>query len=203
MRKILLGGAALALTAAMIAPGATAGAAPEPTLADILLSDSSGDDADGFDFRPYDFDIVTQAVLLFPDLTAAASDPTADITAFLPEDLAFRKLVRELTGEWINSEAEVFAVVASLGADTVKDILSYHITPGTLALGDVLKSDGAVLDTLLAGSTLTVDVRGIPVIDVQIIDEDGASRNSTVVRANLGGPASNGRAHGIDRVLIP
>ncbi len=43
---------------------------PPPTLADVLLADG-----DRFDFRPFDYDIVTEAVLLFPELVAAASDP--------------------------------------------------------------------------------------------------------------------------------
>ncbi len=72
--KALSACTALALAAVALAPG-QASAAPEQTLADILLSDSAEDDADGFDTRPYDFDIVTNAILLFPDLVEAASSP--------------------------------------------------------------------------------------------------------------------------------
>ena len=52
-------------------------------------------------------------MLLFDDLTAAALNPDAELTAFLPRDGAFRRLVYQITGEWIRSEAEVFATVAS------------------------------------------------------------------------------------------
>lgn len=38
--------------------------------------------AAGFDKNWYDFDIVTQAVLLYPDLVEAASDPSASLLAF-------------------------------------------------------------------------------------------------------------------------
>ena len=38
---------------------------------------------------------------------------------------------------------------------------------------------------------------------VKIIDGDKDDRNPTVVRPNLGGEASNGFAHGINRVLRP
>src|SRR6478672_3271858 len=84
------------------------------TLAEILLSDSAKDNADGFDQRWNDFDIVTQAVLLYPDLVAAASNPDLDLTVFLPTDQAFRKLVQDLTGQQLKTEAEVFGAVAGL-----------------------------------------------------------------------------------------
>lgn len=200
--KALSACAALALGAVALAPG-QASAAPEQTLADILLADSADDDADGFDARPYDFDIVTNAILLFPDLVEAASDPDSDVTLFLPDDLAFRRLAREFTGTWIRDEAEVFAVVASLGVDTVRAVLDYHITAGTIPLGDVLKSDGAVVPTTLDGASFIIDVRGNPVVDVRLIDNDGDDTDPVVTRPNLGGPAVNGRVHGLDRVLRP
>ena len=124
MRKLIAAAAVVAAAGATIAfpasAGATGSSAAQPTLAEILLSDSGGDDADGFDQRFWDYDIVTQAVLLFPDLVDAASNPDAELTVFLPNDLAFRKLVYEITGDWVRSEADVFAAVASLGTDTVK-----------------------------------------------------------------------------------
>lgn len=108
---------------------AEADAQTKPTLADILLSDSAKDGPDGFDHRSKDYDIVTQAVLLFPDLVAAASDPNAQLTVFLPNDGAFRRLVHDVTGKWYRSEADVFNAVASLGTDTVKQVLQYHRHP--------------------------------------------------------------------------
>ena len=69
--------AAAAVTAAT--PAAPAGAAAA-TIADVVLSDSAKDDAKGFDRNWHDYDIVTQAVLLFPDLVAAISDPNAKLT---------------------------------------------------------------------------------------------------------------------------
>ena len=50
-------------------------------------------------------DIATQAVLLFPDLVSAASDPNSSLTVFLPNDLAFRTLVHDLTGTWTTDRA--------------------------------------------------------------------------------------------------
>jgi uncharacterized surface protein with fasciclin (FAS1) repeats len=205
MRKLLVGAAAaLGVVAIAPTPVSATGGSSDQTLADILLADSARDDADGFDRRWWDFDIVTQAVLLFPDLVEAASDPDAELTAFLPNDQAFRQLVKEITGEWVRAEADVFAAVASLGTDTVKNVLLYHIVPASISYSDARDSDGATLTTLLDGSTLDVDVVGKRWWRVvQIVDADTDDRDPTVVWPNVGGEASNGYAHGINRVLRP
>jgi uncharacterized surface protein with fasciclin (FAS1) repeats len=178
-------------------------AAPTQTLAQILLSDSAGDDANGFDNNPWDFDIVTQAVLLYPDLVDAASNPDATLTVFLPTDAAFRSLVKDLTGQRLRSESEVFGAVASLGLDTVKTVLTYHIILGSaIDYATARHSDGVALTTLQGGS-LTVDVRGRRCGSVRLIDNDPNARDAKVVIPNVGGEATNGFAHGIDRVLRP
>ena len=183
--------------------------APTATLAQVLLSDSSGDDANGFDNRWWDYDIVTQAVLLFPDLVSAASDPNAKLTAFLPNDRAFRILVKDLTGKWVKKESDVFDAVASLGTDTVKNVLLYHLIPAKISYRDALASNGASLDTLLAKSAITVEVRKSqnkhekPRKFVRLVDLDPSDRDPIVVQPNIGGEALNGYAHGIDRVLRP
>ena len=160
MRKLIATGAVA--VAVFIGP-ATAAAhktSHNQTLADILLADSGKDDADGFDRRSWDFDIVTQAVLLFPDLVEAAGNPDAELTVFLPNDQAFRELVKEITGQRLRSEADVFGAVASLGTDTVRNVLLYHIVPASISYRDAKNSDGAVLATLLEGSSVEVDVTG-------------------------------------------
>lgn len=178
--------------------------APNQTLAEILLSDSGKDGADGFDRRWHDFDIVTQAVLLYPDLVAAASNPDLDLTVFLPNDLAFRKLVQDLTGQRLGTESEVFGAVAGLGLETVETVLTYHIIVGSaIDYRTARQSDGAVLTTLQGGS-LTVDVRGHRWwSSVRLVDNDPDDRDATVVWPNVGGEATNGFAHGMDRVLRP
>src|SRR4051794_7939191 len=124
MKHTLLAGLFAAAATIPLGVAATASAAPatrssSTTIAQVLLSDSAKDDANGFDRRWFDYDVATQAVLLFPDLVAAASDPNAALTVFLPNDLAFRNLVHDLTGTWPRTEQETFDVVASLGLDTV------------------------------------------------------------------------------------
>jgi uncharacterized surface protein with fasciclin (FAS1) repeats len=170
------------------------------TLAEILLSDSKKDAANGFDRNPNDFDIVTQALLLFPDLVTAASSP-GDLTVFLPTDYAFRLLVKDLTGTKIYKESDVFAAVASLGTDTVKTVLTYHIVPGArIDYATAVKSDGAELTTL-QGNKITVDVQGKKHNRVILMDGDPDLRDPRVIIANI--KASNGIAHGINRVLLP
>lgn len=203
MRKSLLIGLAASVGLVAAAPAAASADDTPPTLASILLSDSAKDDGDGFDRRWWDYDIVTQAVLGYDALVAAASDPEAQLTVFLPNDGAFRRLVEELTGERVRSEADVFAAVASLGPDTVLDVLLYHIVPMSISYRDALGADDAALDTLLPGAQITVDVNGRNLKYVQLGDLDADDRDPIVVRPNVGGPAANGYAHGIDRVLRP
>ncbi len=193
--------AAAALT--VTAGSAVEASSSETTLADVLLADSDKDNRNGFDRRFWDYDIVTEAVLLFDDLVDAASDPDAELTAFLPNDLAFRRLVYELTGRWYWSEQRVFEQVAALGADTVKDVLLYHIVPAKISYRDALRADGAVLGTLLPEAEITVDVRGFFFKRVVLQDLDTNDRDARVVRPNLGGEAANGFAHGVNRVLRP
>lgn len=202
MKRKFLAVLGLGLTAALAIPAvAPASAATTPTLAQILLSDSKKDAKNGFDSNPNDFDIVTQAVLLFPDLTAAASDPKANLTVFLPTDFAFRQLVRDLTGKTVYKESEIFKAVAGLGVDTVKAVLMYHIIGGArIDYATALKSDGAKLTTL-GGGTITVDVQGRFFKRVVLVDKDPDLRDPKVIIANI--RAANGIAHVIDRVLLP
>jgi uncharacterized surface protein with fasciclin (FAS1) repeats len=204
MRKSLIASVAATVGLVALAPASVSADDSAPTLADVLLSDSAKDDADGFDRRWWDYDIVTQAVLLFPDLVDAASNPDAELTAFLPNDQAFRRLVKDITGQWIRSEADVFAAVASLGVDTVKDVLLYHLVPAEISYRDALRSDGATIPTLLDGATIDVEVKRFFWFKyVKLVDADTDDRDPRVVRPNLGGKAANGYAHGIDRVLRP
>ncbi len=202
MKRTFLAVLGLGLTAALAVPAvAPASAATKPTLAQILLSDSKKDAKNGFDSNPNDFDIVTQALLLFPDLTAAASDPKANLTVFLPTDFAFRQLVRDLTGKTVYKESEIFKAVAGLGVDTVKAVLMYHIIGGArIDYATALKADGASLTTL-GGGTITVDVQGKVFKRVVLVDKDPDLRDPKVIIANI--RAANGIAHVIDRVLLP
>ena len=205
MRTSIMFGMAAAIAAATVAP-AVASATDDTgsrTLAEVLLADAPKDGTEGFDRRWGDYDIVTQAVLLFPDLVAAASDPDATLTVFLPNDQAFRKLVRDVTGEWVRNESEVFGAVAALGLDTVRAVLTYHIVGGAaISYGAALQADGAALATL-QGGTITVEVAGWRWKYVRLADADPDDRDPVVVNPDIGGELANGYAHGISRVLRP
>lgn len=207
MRKSILVGLAAALGAVAVAPATASADGHLPTLADVLLSDAAGDNAAGFDNRWSDFDIVTQAVLAFPDLTAAASDPTASLTVFLPKDYAFFRLAKQLGAPAANEEATFGWLVANVGLPTIKNVLMYHIIPGAkIPAAAALQSDGAKLQTLLGVATGTdapveVDVRKGN--RIKLIDLDTNDRDAYVIRTDIGGEAANGYAHGIGRVLRP
>ena len=200
---------AIAITpATAFAKGASSPApapTPKPTLAEVLLSDKAYDDANGFDRSWKDFDIVTQAVLAFPDLTAAALDPTASLTAFLPTDKAFWLFYWELTGKKAQSEKEIFDALATNPA--LKTILEYHIVPAKIPASAAVQANGAVLDTLVKDAKITVKVKNghhhkkAPTIILKDLDTN--DRNPRVVATDIGGEASNGYAHGIDGVLRP
>lgn len=200
MKTSFLVTAALALGMATVVPATASADQSVPTLATILLSDSGTDDANGFDTNWNDYDIVTQAVLLFPDLTAAVSDPNASLTAFLPNDAAFRLLVENLTNAWPKTEKAAFNAVASLGTDTVKNVLLYHLLGAKVGLATVLVSNGVRVPTLL-GPTFKINIRNGGV--VKLIDNDPNAKNPAVIAPDLGGEASNGFAHGISKVLRP
>ena len=69
---------------------------------------------------------------------AVLADGSTRLTAFLPTDRAFRRLVRDLTGTAPDTERAVFTAAATLGVDTIEQVLLYHVVPGqTLTSGKV------------------------------------------------------------------
>lgn len=191
-----------------VALAATACTVPTPaaspnTIAQQLLSDS-GDNAAGFDDSWYDFDIATQAILLYPDLVEAASDPAASLTAFIPNDRAFQVLVFSLTGNYVDTEQGVFDAVASLGLPTVKTVLTYHLVGAKIPAADALAANGAQLTTLQGGK-LGVDVVNPALSLILLRDQDPNADDAGIVysKFNYGGALANGYIHGISLVLRP
>lgn len=189
--------------------GLSACTVPEPapndtTIAGVLVSDTSGDDRDGFDDNWYDFDVVTQLVLKFDDLVAAASNEEAELTVFAPNDRAFQVLVHDLTGKWIKSEQDVFDAVDGLGDTTVKTVLTYHIVPAKIAAADALAADGAELDTLQGGK-IGVKVVSPALAQIRLVDLDPTDTDPGIVfsKFNVGGKLNNGYIHGLSLVLRP
>jgi hypothetical protein len=204
----LLGTASLAVAltgsalSAAPAQGTTADAqAGNTPLVEVLAADGVK-----FDKKWGDFDIVEAAA--FAVLDANPDSPVGllgngkfKLTAFAPTDKAFRKFVADVTGKKLDSEKKVFnKIVKKFGADTVEQVLLYHVIPGaTIDSKAAAASDGAVLSTALEGATVTVKVTsgGIKLVDN---DPDAADPKVTVPDINKGNKQI---AHGINKVLRP
>lgn len=197
----LAAGAALTLS-----PAASASELGDTSLASILLSDG-----DRFDQNPWDYDILTEAAL-----TVLAAKPGSDVgvltdgtkpvTAFLPTDRAFDKLIIDLTGSSAPSERAAFRIVKSLGVETVEAVLLYHVVSGaTIDSAAAVQADGEAIPTA-AGATFTLDVvnKSDGTFGVRLIDNDPDIRNPWLVLDRLDiNEGNNQIAHRIGRVLIP
>jgi uncharacterized surface protein with fasciclin (FAS1) repeats len=203
MRKIAAGIAA-ASAVALIASAAPANAATgNKPLSEVLLADG-----DKFDGNWHDFDIVTQAVLAVLDAkpdspVKVLTDGDVALTAFVPKDRAFQKLVKSISGKTPSTERRTFAAVAGLGIDTVEQVLLYHVVPGsTITAKQALKADGASLKTA-EGSRIKVKVSGSGAhTAVKLSDRDPNASNPRVIVVDIN-KGNRQIAHGIDQVLRP
>lgn len=203
-------GAVVALATAAsvfaVAPAATAQSAPkERSLVEVLTSDGNR-----FDRNARDFDIVTEAALAVVKAkpgspVAVLADGSVRATAFIPNDKAFRILVKDLTGKRIKSEKKVFnTLVKVAGVDTIEQVLLYHVVPGaTIGSKKALKSGGAKLTTA-QGGTVKVKVRKGKNPRITLVDADRNDRDPRVLLKKVDLNKGNKQvAHGIDRVLRP
>jgi uncharacterized surface protein with fasciclin (FAS1) repeats len=131
------------------------------------------------------------------------TDGSVPLTAFIPTDRAFQRLVKSLTGSAPKTEAQTFAAVAGLGIDTVETVLLYHVVPGaTVTYKQALKSDGASLTTAQGGK-ITVDVTGRWWHgQVRLVDADPDARDARVTAPDIN-KGNKQIAHGVNRVLRP
>lgn len=190
----------LAVAPAQAAPG-------EQSLAAVLTADGNGT----FDNNWYDYDIVTQAVLgvlaAKPDSNVKLlTDGSVALTAFIPNDRAFRLLARDVTHKWYSTEKGVFdRLVKKLGIDAIESVLLYHVVPGgPIMAKDALQADGAKLATGLPGASIKVDVQGRNVPTIVLIDRDRNDYNPRVNPWQTDINEGNKQiAHGITRVLRP
>jgi uncharacterized surface protein with fasciclin (FAS1) repeats len=173
--------------AAMAAPSTTSAASHHHhlgtrSLVQVLLADKSG-----FDRNRKDFDILTaavKAVLAAKPKSAVGvlANGKVALTAFIPNDAAFRILVRDLTG-----------------IPTVEKVLLYHVVPGrTITAKQASRSNGVWLRTA-EGASIKVRVVGR---NIFLQDKDPNARNPRVVVADVN-KGNRQIAHAIDRVLRP
>lgn len=159
-----------------------------------------------FDRNWENYDILTAAVNAVlaakPDSAVKVlADGATELTAFIPNDRAFRRLVINLTGKVRTLESTVFADVAGLGIDTVEAVLLYHVVVGPQILSPgALAAGGAALTTAQTG-TLLVNVVGT---SIELVDKDTGINNARVLLPSVDINKGNKQiAHGIDRVLLP
>ncbi len=204
----LVAGAALAG-----APAASALSTAETSSFLGQLTASYNDPTVSNDGNPYDFDIVTKAVLVTgADATLASLE---SFTLFAPNDRAFEQTALRLgllpSGYKVGAkvdEGAVFAAVAGLGIPTVTEILLYHVLPGAKVVGaDAVKLPifGTKL-TMANGQKLGVTnlTRIFRTPTLILTDRDGRSFNDFVVKSKIDVvKTDNAVVHGVSDVLLP
>lgn len=170
------------------------------SLASILTAKNS------FDRNTKNFDILTAAVLAVlkakpNSAVKVLTDGNVALTAFIPNDGAFKNLVRTLTKRPVPSEKGAFEAVAGLGIDTVEQILLYHVVVGNPILSEnALKANGASLATALAGKNIKVSVKGTKIE----LGDYSKLRDPRVILTGVDINRGNKQvAHTIDSVLLP
>lgn len=184
----------------------SAQAAPASKAGNTSLAEVLGADGVKLDKNWQDFDIVEAAVYAVleakPDSPVGLlADGTVRLTAFVPTDNAFRKLVKDLTGKTPGTEAATLKkVVKAAGSiDTVETILLYHVVAGkTLTSPKVLAAEGQKIETAM-GKSFRVHVSKAGVV---LNDKDKDDLNPKVVLLDVN-RGNKQVAHGIDRVLRP
>jgi len=210
-KRILAAGATVALASTLAAPAAMASTHPaQPTgtksLAAVLTADGNQ-----FDSNWYDYDIVTEAVLAVlaakpKSAVGVLADGNTPVTAFIPNDRAFRLLAHDLTGSWPRGEKATFTTLAkAVGINKLESVLLYHVVPGaTIDSAAALQADGAKLNTALPGATFTVDVLSRSFKLIMLRDNDRNDVNPFInPRAFDINKGNKQIAHGIIFVLRP
>ena len=195
---------ALGASVAALPAAPAASAAPgQRSLATVLAADGHH-----FDHTWGDFDILDAAVTTVlkakPDSAVGVlADGSTALTAFLPTDRAFRRLVHDLTGKRPRTERATFNRLAkAAGVDTIEQVLLYHVVPGaTITYAQAKASDGAALKSAL-GPVIRVNVRKHG--RIALLDRDPDDANALVKPSARNINKGNLQiAHGVNRVLRP
>lgn len=159
-----------------------------------------------FDSNLADFDIFT-----FLALDVMGKRPNTRIwrmadgffpmTAFVPTDRAFKKLVKSLTGVSYQRERKIYEAARSLGTDKLNQIILYHFVFGDPILAaDALAANGSLLTTP-RGETFRVVYDGT-LLKLRDKDRDRINPRVILDRVNLN-EGNNHVIHPINGVLIP
>lgn len=194
----LVAGLVLALFASPA--GASGSRGQDRTLLDVVAA-SGGD----FDRNRFDYDVLLNAALAIGEtdnpIVDTLADPSADVTVFAPNDLAFVRLARDLGYHGWDEEGAFGFIAANLpgltGADlrtSLINVILYHVSPGAKDVFRVLFS--REITTALPG-TEPLRPQGFRLRDAAT----GLRDPSLTFPANV--RAVNGIVHTIDRVLVP
>ena len=126
-------------------------------------------------------------------LVATLSDPDANVTVFAPTNAAFGALATSLgfTGDAGDGSAVTAFLVDTLPAETIRDVITYHVAGGRLDSTDI-----SALQTIptLNGASIGIDLP-------TFVDAEPDQLDPSLVTADVA--ADNGIVHVIDRVLLP
>lgn len=146
------------------------------------------------DSNPYDYDLLVQA-LTATRLVPVLADTGRQFTVFAPNDLAFDRLVTDLTGVAPTSEAAALTTITNaLTIDQIKNLLLYHV---------VAHQKLGPISVLTAGSLTMANGGTMQPRGFTLRDQNLAFRDPRLVRSGLDIQAANGVIHTIDRVLLP
>lgn len=194
MRRALLAIVAALVVAAVAAAPASAkhGKKPAGNIVEVAVAASGGGTPDS---NLHDYDILIQAVTA-AGLADDLQDANTKFTVFAPNDLAFVRLVQDLTGQKPASEQAAFeTIAAALTPEQLTDVLLYHVVAGK------------ALSPLQVLFTRRIEMAngGIvrPSWGFRLRDQNDDLRDPRLVLRALDIRASNGVIHTIDRVLIP
>lgn len=131
----------------------------------------------------------------------ALADGNVALTAFIPTDRAFRKLVKSLTGKYLAKEVNIYNTLLSLGTTKLEQVLLYHVVIGApLASGEVLTKNGEFLTT---AQCATIRVALVDTV-LRIRDKDTKRENPEVILTRVDQNLGNRQMfHPINGVLLP
>ena len=205
MRNIKRIAAVATVSALLFSPMSVAKAVDEP-LNSMPLTEVLDLRYASFDNDFSDFDVFTDLWMrvwgeLPESPIQAISQGNTALTAFVPTDRAFQRVVKFLTGKTFKSEARIANAVMSLGAKTVEKVILYHVVVGDPILSPAaLQANGANLNAA-SGETIGVRVSGT---NIRLVDKSKKHTNALVLLRAVDINKGNKQvAHAISQVMLP
>ncbi|MFZ8871805.1 MAG: fasciclin domain-containing protein [Candidatus Nanopelagicaceae bacterium] len=205
MRNIKRIAAVATASALLFSPMSVAKAEDEP-LNSMPLTEVLDLRYASFDNDFSDFDVFTDLWMrvwgeLPESPIQAISQGNTALTAFVPTDRAFQRVVKFLTGKTYKSEARIANAVMSLGAKTVEKVILYHVVVGDPILSPAaLQANGANLNAA-SGETIGVRVSGT---NIRLVDKSKKHTNALVLLRAVDINKGNKQvAHAISQVMLP